>query len=81
MEINAKIDQSLRFMRIITRNQGGMNYSLSTDDARKFWERGVVDKCNAPFRALVANDFDVKATLAHYQRERERLAAEKAQSD
>ena len=80
MEINAKVQKSLSQIRIFKRIEGGGSYLMSRKDAKHAFETGKVTKYNKCFARLAENDFDVKATLAWYQEERERQAAERASS-
>lgn len=78
MEINAKVTKGLNQI-VITKKLTTFSARISTSDAKRLHETGRITKSNKCFQRLVDNDFDVTATLAWYQEERERLARERNQ--
>ena len=79
MKVNARIAKSMNQI-IITKQMSTGSFRISTSDAKHLFKTGRITQSNLCFRRLAANDFDVKATLAWYQEERERQAAERASS-
>ena len=79
MEVKARIAKAMNQI-IITKQMSSGSFRISTSDAKHLYNTGRITKSNTCFQRLVDNDFDVKATLAWYQEERERLAKERASS-
>jgi hypothetical protein len=79
VELNAKIQKSLTQIRIFKQLETGA-ILISRKNAKHAFESGKVTKYNKCFARLAENDFDVKATLAWYQEERERIARDKARA-
>lgn len=73
MEINAKVSKDLTQIQIFKQLETG-SYRIGLTDAKHLHEQNRITKFNKCFERLVANDFDVKATLVDYQEKRERLA-------
>lgn len=71
MELTAKISQDLKQLRIM-KQMSTTAYRISLADAKYAWKTGKVKDSNKVFQRLVANEFDVKATLAWYQEQSNR---------
>jgi len=72
MEVYAKIAKHENQIRIMKKMSSG-SFRISATDAKHLHSTGRITKTNMAFQRLVENDFDVKATLAWYEKERERL--------
>lgn len=79
MEVNAKIANRGRQIRIMKMGTGHTSLMTLTDAMRCYGE-GRIHKTNKCFDRLVAHNFDVKATLTWYFEERKRMAKDKVRA-
>ena len=71
MRIYARVDKSLRRVRIEKETEELGMVSVELKEAKRIWSDGDVSDCNLTFQRLASYDFDIDKLLAFYKEQRE----------